>query len=101
MAAFKVRSIRRAFKFGVSVDQDLERPIWQKKFDVRSFCFTLGRLKTLVLKKVGLFSQSRSHMLLKIGTSTANQLVAVSYFDHNIGDEIVSRSRRLFKPCIR
>ena len=35
----------------MSVGKDLEIPIWQKKIDIRIFCFGLGRLKTLVLKK--------------------------------------------------
>ena len=52
----------------MNVGQDLEIPIWQKKFDVRIFCFRLGRLKTLVLKnhfvcEVGFFSRA-GHILV-------------------------------------
>ena len=34
----------------MGVGKDLEIPIWPKKFEVRIFCFRLGRLKKLVLK---------------------------------------------------
>ena len=62
----------------MSIGQDLEIPIWPKKFDVRIIFFRLGRLQMLLLK---------NHIVREVGPFPMSCHIYVTHFFQHLSVE--------------